>query len=112
MLAGSGQRAAAQDSAPVDQVQAVVFGLDTPQEALRADQHLGHIPGVLLTRTDVRTRNLYMLVKAESPDQEQAVRAALGQLGLRLACWTRAPRSDGPFDHLDPDRCGETPSVR
>ena len=106
------QPALAQDAASVDQVQAVIRGLRTPQEAFMVDKHLGHIPGVLLTRTDQHTSNLYMLVRADSPDQQQAVRAALVKMGLHLGCWTRTPRNGEPFTHLDPDRCDELPHVK
>lgn len=103
---------ASAQSADVEQVQAVVIGLRSPQQALQADRHLSGIPGVQLTRTDMHTSNLFMLVDAASPDQESAVRSSLSSLGLRLACWRRSPRSDAPFRHLDPDQCQETPSVK
>lgn len=112
LLNGFAQYAVAQEGTGIEQVQAIVSGLRTAQEALVVDRHLGHIPGVLLSRTDLHTSNLFMLVKADSPDQEQAVRAALDLLGLRLGCWTRTPRSDRPFTHLVLARCTETPLVR
>lgn len=106
------QRASAQEVPVTEQVQAVINGLRTPQEALMVDRHLGHIPGVLLTRTDLHTSNLYMLVRADSPDQEEAVRATLERMGLHLGCWTRTPRNGEPFAHLDPARCNELPLVK
>lgn len=112
LLSGLSREVSAQQTSAVEQVQAIISGLRTPQEALNVDRHLGHIPGVLLTRTDLHTNNLFMLVEPESADQEQAVRASLRQLGLRLGCWTRAARSDQPFKHLDPARCDEIPAVR
>ena len=112
LLSGLAREVSAQQTNAVEQVQAVISGLRTPQEALNVDRNLGHIPGVLLTRTDLYTSNLFMLVKAESADQQQAVRASLRQLGLHLGCWARTPRSDQPFTHLDPGRCEETPVVR
>lgn len=104
--------ASAQEVAVTEQVQAVIAGLRTPQEALMVDRHLRHVPGVLLTRTDLHTSNLYMLVRADSPDQEEAVRASLERMGLHLGCWTRAPRNGEPFMHLDPARCDELPQVK
>ena len=102
----------AQDLPVTEQVQAVISGLRTPQEALMVDRQLGHVPCVLLTRTDLHTSNLYMLVRASSPDQEEAVRASLARMGLHLGCWTRTPRIGEPFTHLDPARCDELPSVK
>lgn len=112
LVSGLPHVAVAQQTNAVEQVQAVISGLRTAQGALNVDQHLGHIPGVLLTRTDLHTSNLYMLVRADSPDQEEAVRAALQRMGLHMGCWTRAPRNGEPFMHLDPDRCDELPHVR
>lgn len=106
------QLACAQEVPVTEQVQAVITGLRTPQEALMVDRHLGHIPGVLLTRTDLHTSNLYMLVRVGSPDQEEAVRATLERMGLHLGCWTRAPLNGEPFTHLDPARCDELPLVK
>ena len=103
--------ASAQDSA-VDQVQAIVIGLRSPQHALQADRHLNAIPGVLLTRTDQHTQNLFLLVNADSPDVEAAIRSALAPLGLKLSCWTRGPRRDRPFVHLDPEQCDETSPLK
>ncbi len=112
LLSVLSQRATAQEATATEQVQAVISGLRTPQEALMVDKHLGHIPGVLLTRTDLHTSNLYMLVRVGSADQQEAVRAALGRMGLHLGCWTRTPRNGEPFTHLDPDRCDELPQVK
>lgn len=99
-------------STATDQVQAIVIGLRSPQQALQADKHLNAIPGVLLTRTDHHTRNLFLLVNASGPDVEAAVRSALAPLGLKLACWTRGPRSTQPFAHLDPENCDEASTVK
>lgn len=112
LLLAFAQRANAQGASATEQVQAVITGLRTPQEALQVDRHLGHIPGVLLTRTDLHTSNLYMLVRAESPDQEVAARAALDQMGLHLGCWRRTPRNGEPFVHLDPAHCNDLPQVK
>ncbi len=96
----------------MDQVQAVVDGLGSPHQALRADDRLRALNGVLLSRTDVHTSNLYLLVRSDAVLTVNEVRAAVAPLGLTVRCFVRGPRADNPFRHLDPGQCGNTIETR
>lgn len=104
--------ARAQSDMPVHQVQAVISGLHTPQQALHVDDVLRGIDGVLVSRTDVRTSNLFMLVRADVQVDPGMVRAMLAPSGLTLTCWTRGPSGDAPFAALDPNECGPGPTPK
>ncbi len=92
-----------------DQVQAVVIGLHTPQQAHHVDRILRTMEGVLVSRTDQHTSNLFLLLRPGSPVTRDLVLQRLAPMGLEVRCWTRGPRSDAPFHHLDPDQCTALP---
>lgn len=101
----------AQSGATTDQVQAVVHGLRSPQQALHVDQIIHGMNGVLLSRTDATSENLFILVRADVALDPTELRALLAPMGIRIACWTRRPRSEAPYQPLDPKACepGITP---
>lgn len=97
---------------PLHQVQAVVTGVHTAQQAQHADRALLELEGVRMSRTDVNTANLFLLVRADSPVNETLVGQALAPSGIRVHCWVRKPRSDAPIRPLDPAQCLADPATR
>lgn len=97
----------AQAQGPVDRVQAAVFGLHSAQQAHHIDIILNGLQGVVLSRTDVHSRNLFLFVRADSPIREAQLQQLLKPMGVRLGCWSRAPRTDEPFHPVDADHCVE-----
>ncbi|MBK8614986.1 MAG: hypothetical protein IPN85_16350 [Flavobacteriales bacterium] len=99
-------------STGMDQVQAVVVGLHSAQQAHHVDVMLRDVEGVRMSRTDVTTRNMLIWVEANSTLNKTGLQDLLTPYGLTLRCWSRVPRSNAPFKHLDPDHCGDTPSQK
>ena len=97
----------AQDTVPVDRVQAAVYGLHSAQQAHHIDVILNGLQGVLLSRTDLHSRNLFLFVRSDSPVSATQVQQLLKPMGVRIGCWTRAPRTDEPFHPVDADHCAE-----
>lgn len=102
----------AQDTGAVDQVQAVVHGIHTPQQAMHVDHVIRAMSGVLVSRTDPTTRNLFLLVRADAALDPDAIRAKLAPMGLALSCWTRRARPATPFAPLDPAECEPGPASK
>jgi hypothetical protein len=102
----------AQPTDGIDQVQAVVHGLRTPQQALHVDQMIHAVDGVLVSRTDFASRNLFILLRSDSALDPEALRTMLAPSGIRLSCWSRRPRSQQPFEPLDPSACEPGPSPK
>lgn len=101
--------AARAQSPAQDQVQAVIIGLHTPQQAHHVDELLRTMDGVLVSRTDLHTSNLFMLVRADSPMTRALVDQRLVGTNLEVRCWTRSPRTEAPFHHLDAQQCTALP---
>jgi hypothetical protein len=97
----------AQSQAPVDRVQAAVYGLHSAQQAHHIDIILNGLQGVLLSRTDVHSRNLFLFVRSDSPVNEAQLQQLLKPMGVRIGCWSRAPRTDEPFHPVDADHCAD-----
>jgi hypothetical protein len=97
----------AQDPGPMDRIQAAVFGLHSAQQAHHVDIILNGLQGVLLSRTDLHSRNLFLFVRADSPISEAQLQQLLKPMGVRIGCWSRTPRTDEPFHPLDADHCAE-----
>ena len=105
-------RAWAQDPAASHQVQAVVEGLRSPQHAYEADKLLRALPGVIISRTDHNTRNLFMRVSPQCAVSAASLNGTLAELGMSVRCFQRGPVGPEPFRHLDPRSCGLAPNNR
>ena len=94
----------------IDQVQAVVVGLHSAQQAHHVDVMLRSVEGVRMSRMDLTTRNLLLWIDTNNSMTKAGLQDLLTPYGLSLRCWSRAPRSNTPYKHLDPEHCGDTPS--
>lgn len=99
-------------STAMDQVQAVVVGLHSTQQAHHVDVMLRNVEGVRMARTDLTTRNLLIWIEPNRTLTATDLQELLTPFGLTLRCWSRVLRSNAPFKHLDPDHCGDTPSQK
>jgi hypothetical protein len=90
---------------PLHQVQAVVDGLRSPEQAAYAQEHLRAVAGVRVARVDHNTRNLMLQVDAACGINADDLGAVLQPLGLGIRCFGRRPIGPGAFHHLDPRTC-------
>lgn len=100
------RKAAAQDL-----VQAAVDGLSDPQQARTASEAVLTLPGVLMARFDVHTRNMMLHVMEQAVLDKAALNAALAGTGVQVRCVSRRPVRLGPFRHVDSGRCPEQPFI-
>lgn len=89
------------------QVQAVVDGLRSREQAAYIQEQLRQLAGVRVARVDHNTRNLMLQVDPGSTLTADALQAALQPLGLGVRCYVRAPLGPAPFRHFDPRTCGQ-----
>jgi hypothetical protein len=94
---------------PLHQVQAVVDGLRSPEQAAYAQEHLHAVAGVRVARVDHNTRNLMLQVDPACGMNADDLGALLQPLGLGIRCFSRRPVGPGAFHHLDPRTCGQPP---
>lgn len=94
---------------PLHQVQAVVGGLRSPEQAAYAQEHLRAVAGVRVARVDHNTRNLMLQVDPACGMNADDLGALLQPLGLGIRCFSRRPVGPGAFHHLDPRTCGQPP---
>ncbi len=96
----------------LQQIQAVVDGILSPQQAAQANAPLLELPGVHMSRLDQRTSNLFMHVEEGSPVDATVISDVLGQFGMSVRCFRRNIAGAEPFKHLDPQGCGTPPLHR
>lgn len=94
----------------LQQVQAVVDGISSPQHAAMANEVLAPIAGVVMSRLDFRTKNLFMHVRPDCQLDAASLRLLIEPLGLSVRCFQRRNAVTGQFSHLDPQNC-DTPLV-
>lgn len=94
----------------LQQVQAVVDGIDSPQHAALANEALTPIAGVVMSRLDFRTKNLFMHVRPDCQMDAASLRLLIEPFGLSVRCFQRSNVITGQFSHLDPQNC-DTPLV-
>lgn len=93
------------DAQQLQQIQAVVDGLTSPQHAAEANEVLVPIPGVTMSRLDHNTKNLFMHVSPDCALDATGLRLLLEPFGLNVRCVRRLEIGSGPFRHLDPQTC-------
>lgn len=94
----------------MEQLQAVVDGLSSPQHAAQVNAVLTVMPGVLMSRLDHNTSNLFMHLAPGAHMDAAILGAALAPFGLTVRCCKRGETTGGKFHHLDPQACGEAPA--
>ena len=97
--------ARAQDGASLHQVQAVVDGLSSTRHAYRADELLRMQPGVVMSRTDLNTSNLYLQVTPDCALDQAVINTLLSPIGLSVRCLRREEAGTAPFRHLGTGPC-------
>lgn len=98
--------AAAQE---MQQVQAIVNGVRSPQHAAQADAILRVQAGVIISRTDFNTRNLLLHTTGQAVLGATQLNDLLAPLGMSVRCYQRSVVGSAPFHHLDPRTCGTPP---
>lgn len=91
-----------------ERIQAVIGGTVDGQRARAVADHLAARPGVSLCRVDPVSRNVLMHVDGTFRMTEQAIRQLFLLHGMRLRCLVRQPRTNAPFQLLDPRTCSHT----
>lgn len=94
-----------------DLVQGITDGLDDVHAARQASLLVQQHEGVLMARFDVATRNMMLHVRPDCALDADRINLWLEPLGIRVRCFTRRDAQAEPFRHLDPARCGGTPSI-
>jgi hypothetical protein len=97
---------------PMHQLQAVVTGLQDPQQARQLSLLLDEQAGVVISRLDVHTRNLMAQVHPSCSLDHASLNALLAPYGVRVRCVTRSVVGAAPFQHLDPATCREPDQSR
>lgn len=93
----------------LQQIQAVVDGVLSPQHAAQVNAPLRGLPGVHMSRVDHHTSNLFMHVEAGSPVDATVLANVLEPFGVSVRCFRRSAAGAEPFKHLDPQNCGTPP---
>lgn len=94
------------------QLQAVVVGLQDPQQARQLSLLVNEQDGVVISRFDVHTQNLMMQMHPSCTLDHAALNALLEPHGVRVRCVTRSEVGAAPFRHLDPQACREPDQTR
>lgn len=93
-----------------DQIQAVITGITSSQHASEINAVLAAQPNVMMSRTDVHTKNLLIHALPDCALDLNALNALIQPFGVGARCFKREPLVQGvPFKHLDPQTCGESP---
>jgi|GEM_PF-1457033 hypothetical protein len=107
MLAcGAGLPLAAQTNGP-DLVQAAVQGLNDQEHVRTATTIVSGLPGVVMARFDIPTRNMMLHVSPESVVSEEMLNDLLRPHGISIKCYHRRAADAAPFRHVDADHCLE-----
>ncbi len=90
------------------QIQAVVNGLETTDQARLAGEVLRARKDVLTARFDPTSRNMLLRILPGSDLDRLSINALLAHLGLTVRCVHRTEaENDQLFQHLDPSTCQE-----
>lgn len=109
---GGGAQVAAQTAGP-DLVQAAVHGLADQDRVRQATTIVKGLPGVIMARFDIPTRNMMLHVTPDAALDAALLNALLQPHGISVRCYQRQAANAAPFRHVDADLCGgETPIER
>lgn len=111
LFTGAGSATHAQQTT-LHQVQAVVVGLQDPQQARQLSLLVNEQDGVVISRFDVHTQNLMVQMHPSCALDHGALNALLEPHGVRVRCVTRSEVGAAPFRHLDPQTCREPDQTR
>ena len=95
--------------AQVEQIQAVITGIVSPQHAAEINAVLAAQPNVVMSRTDMHTKNLLIHALPECTLNLAAINTLIQPFGVVARCFKRGPLVHGEFKHLDPQTCSGVP---
>ncbi|MBK7945365.1 MAG: hypothetical protein IPJ85_08685 [Flavobacteriales bacterium] len=90
-------------------VQAAVDGITDAHHAREASLIMQQQDGVLMARFDALTRNMMLHVSPSSAIDAAAINGLLANLNIRIRCFSRKDSREGPFRHIDAERCSDNP---
>lgn len=93
----------------VEQIQAVIAGIVSPQHAAEINAVLAAQPNVVMSRTDMHSKNLLIHALPECTLDVAAINALIHPFGVNARCFKRERLVPGQFKHLDPQSCGSGP---
>lgn len=95
----------------VDQIQAVITGIVSPQHAAEINAVLAAQPNVVMSRTDMHTKNLLIHALPACRLDQSAMNTLIQSFGVSARCFKRGPLvPGGQFKHLDPQACSAVPA--
>lgn len=65
-----------------------------------------------MARFDVPTRNVMLHVVPDAPLDLADLNALLAPLGMEVRCYRRREARLAPYQHMDPERCGQRPDEK
>lgn len=89
----------------VQQIQAVITGIQSPQHAAQINAVLAAQPKVVMSRTDMHTKNLLIHALPECTLDLGTLNELIQPFGVGARCFKREPLVHGQFKHLDPQAC-------
>lgn len=96
----------------VQQIQAVITGIVSPQHAAEINAVLAAQPNVVMSRTDMYTQNLLIQALPECTLNLAAINTLIQPFGVSARCFKREPLVyGGQFKHLDPQACSCGPAL-
>ncbi len=111
LYVGAAMPARAQQT-DLHQLQALVAGLQSPQQARQLSLLVNEQDGVVVSRFDVHTQNLMVQMHPSCTLDDAALNALLEPHGVRVRCVTRSVVGSAPFRHLEPGPCREADQTR
>ena len=95
----------------VEQIQAVITGIVSPQHAAEINAVLAAQPNVVMSRTDMHTKNLLIHALPACRLDQSAMNTLIQSFGVSARCFKRGPLvPGGQFKHLDPQACSAVPA--
>lgn len=95
--------------AQLEQIQAVITGIVSRQHAAEINAVLAAQPNVVMSRTDMHTKNLLIHALPECTLDLAALNSLIQPFGVGARCFKREPLVYGQFKHLDPQECSGGP---
>ena len=95
----------------LQQIQAVIVGIVSPQHAAEINAVLAAQPDVVMSRTDMHTKNLLIHALPECALDLAAIKTLIQPFGVSARCFKRERLVPGHFKHLDPQTCGSVPTL-
>lgn len=89
----------------VEQIQAVIMGIVSPQHAAQINAVLAVQPKVVMSRTDMHTKNLLIHALPECTVDLTTINTLIQPFGASARCFKRELLVHGQFKHLDPQEC-------